>query len=227
MISPSLKTDNDLPTAEPIILPARVTVRLDEQLVEIPAECAQSLAAARGFLERLALGAGRIVVIFSADVVGSAASIAGGETKSFRSIQATTVSLTEFSCSVTAEIDTRLAAMEAAVERASLLVMINDRWFACRCWRTWLGTLRGMLAQLNFLGELSAPSAEASCEAGNSLVLHVEALHMMNALAGVILAERPAGWSAHEAAAFSTLCDQHFLVWLKRLRGLLAELRES
>ena len=198
--------------------PTAVVVTLDDCLVEVPPAIASSLTDVCELLERVALRSGRVLANVMVDGTNRETTESFSQTKSFRCVEAKTVSLHTFAGAVTERISTRLNNMSAKVEQAVLLVLINNREFARAAWQNWLGELRAILIEFNFLEELGeSPLSRASVDR-HTLARHLEALHVINALAGVLLTDEFCPWDAGQAAAFSTVCERHFLLWLNRLR---------
>ena len=204
-----------------------VIVTLDECHMEVPPEMAGSLAAVWGLLERIALHSDRMLANVLVDGVNWPCCPAMLDERSFASVQAKTMSLDDFAGAVIEQVDERLAAMETTVGQAVLLVLINDRKFAGSHWRGWMSEARGIMVRLNFLEELAElPIADEPADEP-TLARHLESVHMLNALAEVLLADGRSPWDAAEATAFSTVCEQHFLLWLGRLRIFLARFAKS
>ncbi|MBI3415586.1 MAG: hypothetical protein HY043_09760 [Verrucomicrobia bacterium] len=203
--------------------PTAAVVTLDDCLVEVPRAIAGSLTDVCELLERMAIHSGCVLTNVMIDGANHESIGSFRENTPFSRVEAKTVSFHAFAGAATRRLETRLNDISATVEETILLVLINHREFARAAWQNWLGELRAILIECNFLEELADSPPAHHRIAGHTIERHWEALHTINALAEVLLADDLCPWESGQAAAFSTVCEHHFLVWLNRLRRFFAQ----
>jgi hypothetical protein len=197
----------------------QVQVFLDGQRIELPGRTLESLAAVRAQLELIALRQDRVLAALAVDGVIIPAPQAVPLDKNFRQVQAQTISFQELGQHMAAVACKQVQALQARVEAAAALVLINEWPGAQRLASELEAGLRAMLILISFMHELCGNQLAELTLDRRPLAHHLERLgHIRHR------------WEVSEAQqdlfALSDVLVQYLAPWLQRLGQYLEKLNE-
>ena len=202
------------------------SIWLDGEPVLLPSPFNASLALILGELENLAARQQRVLASVRVDghLVGSPTE--ASDQRGMQRVEAESMSLAELSRSLAEEARRQVRELRWSMERAVVVVLINEPPMNRRLWQQWQLAVREPLTNLGILRDLWGARLAELAIGGHSLDAHLEELGRIAGHVELILLKADAE-SLPAAMILSDVLERNLVPWLRRLEDYLGKLHEQ